>query len=913
MNAKQIRPSEDPLQVFISSRQDPNDKEVSRARSLAIKEVDSFPLTKVWAFEDAPASSEAARDRYVRSAGGAEMVIWLIGSTTTTPIVEEINACMRAQGRLLAFKLPATERDDETEALIRRVSNYATWKTVENVDDLPAHIRASLADEILRRHRDPAPVNHDLYLKQKHRESIADTKRLWATLGVPEDIAGELAEDHSVGHKLTIPTTGTLTVNAQQGSGKTLAAHRLYQAALLNRLQNHSQPLPVFLNARNISGDLKDHIEGYVREHGPVYTQKVLVIMDGLDETGRSKANQLLSQVQSYTDANRNVSAVAITRPLPGLSLTTEDYTLPECSEEEFLSIASRVAGREVRQVEIPFREYRTRLPLFATIVGAYLRQPIPKWGRTPSQMVNEMVRQALGDSLDDLGDAAEFLKTLAVASINSGESVDKALVATTTSEQARVANSRIVVEEGGRVDFTLAIFREWFAARAIVERSISFGELELNSDRWVVPLAIAINSENPNTGREIMERLASLDPGMAGLVLEEVKHSWSKEEHSESLPPGTAMELGTSIRNAMENWKDGLGSLMPALGMQAKNGSIPTLGIDVRPGWVTTSWYEGDKELAPVVQLPKDLQDRYEKHYGDWPRLTSRGIESTRVWPWSITHDELSQSLSERLKDFRLALELTVGFHEFAYDLTSYLRRNHFEARDIDTPTDLVDYVDECLREPNGDLRGSVTFGHSGYSFTVPELELFRERISELSRNGTDILVDPWPPPDKEWSPGKRGGMWFERYTEERLLQRTNAIYNGALEIYNRIVERWLPAFNKRNQMTYILPFRMNGELRLLDASKPNDRKDAVLNYWNEWVDDTVDSGVFIEMGRKERPFDDDTRKRIQAARERSIEQGKPYYSGWGVLHGYESRPATALAHEWLTRDLRALHWAGM
>ena len=30
----------------------------------------------------------------------------------------------------------------------------------------------------------------------------------------------------------------------------------------------HSQPLPVFLNARNISGDLKDQIEGYTRDQG---------------------------------------------------------------------------------------------------------------------------------------------------------------------------------------------------------------------------------------------------------------------------------------------------------------------------------------------------------------------------------------------------------------------------------------------------------------------------------------------------------------------------------------------------------------------------------------------------------------------------------------------------------------------
>ena len=908
MTDEPIRPSEDPLLVFISSRQD---EELSLPRGLAIKEVESYPGMRAWAFEDAPASSEAARARYVRNAGRADMVIWLIGSKTTTPIVEEIGACMRAQGRLLAFMLPATERDDETEALTRRVSNYATWKTIENVDDLPDHIRASLTDEILRRYRDPAPVNHDLYLRQKHRESIADTKRLWATLGVPENIAGELAEDHSVGHKLTIPTTGTLTVNARQGSGKTLAAHRLYQLALLNRLQDHFQPLPVFLNARNISGDLKNHIEGYIREHGLVYTQRVLVIIDGLDETGRSKANQLLNQAQSYTDANQHVAAVVMTRPLPGLKSAEDPFVLSECNEEEFLFIASKIAGRKVNRVEIPFREYQSRLPLFATMVGAYLRQPMPMQGRTPSQIVSEMVRRVLDDSLDNLGDTEELLKKLAVASITSGESVEKALVASKASDQARMVDTRIVVEDGGKFDFTLAIFREWFAARALVERSVSLDDIELNSDRWVIPLAIAINSENQNIGRAIMVKIASEDPGIAGLVLEEVKHNWSTEEPAESLLSGTSMKIGTSIRDAMENWKEGLGPLMPALGMLDQSGNIPTLGIDARPGWITTSWYRGEKYLAPVVRLPEGLHDLSKEHFGDWPTSTGGGIKSTRVWPWSVTYAELSQSLSKQLDAFRLALDSTEEFHEFAYDFTSYLRRGYFEARDLQSSTDVIDFIDKWLLELNRDPRSSVTFGYNEYTFTVLELELFRERVSELSRDSTDILVDPWPGPDKGWPPGRSGGLWFEIYTEERLAQRTNEMFNGALRIYNHIVERWLPAFNKGNQMRYTLPFRMRGELRLVEDPKQNDRNEAVLIHWNEWVDDTVDSGVFIEMGPKERTVDEYTRKRIQAAQKKFFEQGKPYYRGWAVLHGYEPRPPTSLAHKWLTSDLNALHWA--
>ena len=393
MTEETIRASEHPLLVFISSRQD---EELSRARTLAIDEVANYPGMRVWAFEDAPASPEQARDRYISNAGRADLVIWLIGSTTTTPIVEEISACMRAQGRLLAFKLPATERDDETETLIKKVSGYATWSEVRDEANLSDHIHVALTDEMLRRARDPAPVNHDLYLKKKHRESVAETKRLWTTLGVPDEIAGELADDHPIGHKLPLPSSGTLTVTAQQGSGKTLAAQRLYQQALVNRLQDHFQPFPILLNARNISGNLKDQIEGGTQEHGTVYTQRVLVIIDGLDETGRHKGNQIIDQVQSYTDANQDAAAVVMTRPLPGLKLDPNSTTLPECSDEEFLSLTSTMAGRPVDYFEIPYRISSSKIPLFAVIAGLHLRNYGNSSRSTPSQMVSLLVQRIL-------------------------------------------------------------------------------------------------------------------------------------------------------------------------------------------------------------------------------------------------------------------------------------------------------------------------------------------------------------------------------------------------------------------------------------------------------------------------------------------------------------------------------------
>ena len=75
--------------MFISSRQD---TEMNPARAVAFDTVYKYPGMRCWAFENAPASSEQAREKYLRNAGEADFVIWLIGSTTTLPAVEEIEA-----------------------------------------------------------------------------------------------------------------------------------------------------------------------------------------------------------------------------------------------------------------------------------------------------------------------------------------------------------------------------------------------------------------------------------------------------------------------------------------------------------------------------------------------------------------------------------------------------------------------------------------------------------------------------------------------------------------------------------------------------------------------------------------------------------------------------------------------------
>ena len=905
MTDESIRSSEDPLSVFISSMQD---DELSRARALAIETVGSYSGMKVWAFEDAPASSEAARDRYIRNAGSADLVIWLIGSTTSDPVVEEVDACLAAGGRPLPFLLPAQHRDSQTEELIRRVQKVVTWRKVEDIERLPEHIRTALSDEIARRVRNPVPWNHDLYLDQKYQESIADTKRLWTTFRVPDDVAESLAKDESIGNRIEPPSSGIVIVKASQGSGKTLAAHRLYQRLLTRRRRDHLQPIPVFIDARSVGGSLKDHIENAVGNQGNVHTQPLLVIIDSLDEIGRYEASHMLRSIESITDANYDVAAVVMTRSIPGLKDVGNRTALPECSDDEFLTIASRIAGRAINANEIPYRISKTRNPLFAVIVGTHLRIVGSSLGATLSQMVNLLVQRILEESDDFPEETAELLKKLGVATITTGEPAPKSTVDLRESAHQRMAGSRLVIEQDGKIDFALAIFREWFAAKALAERTTSLDDIDLASDRWVVPLALAINSDTPNLSNEIMETLSSKDPGIAGLVLEEVGNSWSTEKPSGNLPPGTALEIGRSIREAMINWKDGLSSLMTAIWTVTPDGSIPTLAVDKGPRMATMMWYRGEKELEPVIEIPRDWEIFSYEIGRDWHPRTSTVIENTKVWPWAITQKDLSRSLSEQLETMRFALDSTIGFYEFVAEFAGHLPRHISSTPNAPKINEIVDYIERWITSPGRGPKDRIAIGWRSYTLT--EMELIRDKLLELSQVMGDSLTEPWPGEDKPWPEGRTSVLWFELYTQERLIERTNAIFEGALRVYNDIVDRWLPAFNKRHQMSYMLPLRLEGLLSLRGSPERHEWGDATLVWWPRLVNTHSESGVFFEFGSEEQLFGKDTKERLESAKQDFLARGVGFGYSYGNLPGNDPRPAAKLAQEWLSSDLRDLGW---
>ena len=404
------------------------------------------------------------------------------------------------------------------------------------------------------------------------------------------------------------------------------------------------------------------------------------------------------------------------------------------------------------------------------------------------------------------------------------------------------------------------------------------------------------------------METISTKDPGIAGLVLEEVKHNWSMEDPSENPPDGTAIELGHQILQAMSNWKEGLGPLMTAVGPTSPDGDISTLSVEKGERMVTTRWYRGKEQMDPVVDiLPR--WDPYSYHeYMDWYPWRSTVIEHTRVWPWTITQETLSSSLSELLKTYTFALDSTIGIREFAAEFAETIPTYLFSTSRVPKIHELTNWICEWITEPGRRPQDSIRFGQ--HIYTVKELELIRATLSELPRNEDDTISELWPGQDKPWPEGRTGVWWYELYTERQLLERTKAIFDGSLRIYNNIVERWFPAFNKRHQMSCMLPLRIEGILNLRSTSDRRELSDASLEWWPRLTNSNAESGVFFELGSENQVSEADTREKLQAAKNEFLLHRGRFDHTSQLLPGNDPRPATKLAHDWLDDDLRTLCW---
>ena len=161
-------------------------------------------------------------------------------------------------------------------------------------------------------------------------------------------------------------------------------------------------PYRFFFDAQELREPLHECIDtksvGLVRP----FQQRILIILDSLDEVGVSRANDLLAQTHCYVDANPKSTAVVTTKPLPGLRLIDYHIRMPVLSDEGALSLISRIAGRHVTLGEMygwpESMRNAAKRPLFAVMIGAELRRRPELHTTRPVQLIDRLAQQVVDE-----------------------------------------------------------------------------------------------------------------------------------------------------------------------------------------------------------------------------------------------------------------------------------------------------------------------------------------------------------------------------------------------------------------------------------------------------------------------------------------------------------------------------------
>ena len=447
----------------------------------------------------------------------------------------------------------------------------------------------------------------------------------------------------------------------------------------------------------------------------------------------------------------------------------------------------------------------------------------------------------------------------------------------------APLLRSRLVVERSGALSFPLVILAQWFAARDLEEGGTDVAALALDEERlraWATPLAMCVSEASEDNVARLMRPIARERPAVASQVMFDAFVEWGPNAPDRPLP--SWRNLGERIREAMETWSAGLGPLAGLVAPVHPDGSLRGLGVRVSGSGACISWARG-QSMTGVVELP-DGSERS----NDWLGFEVRHrFHRDHGWAWHWTLDQLRGRV-ERLLEHRSLPEIEALRREFRWRAALSLIGREGSSSTVGIPWSLLQ---KRLREYP--LTGTYSSGLDTF-----EVERVRDVLERwMATNLGKELHPPWAGPDDPAGP-----MVWSGYSAATLLARTRQVFAAALVAYFEVVGSWLSAFQKDLELCQKRPFKLVGMVEPHDGS---DRHDVPgICYYLEPNPGGPDFLVDLKIG------DADACRRFGRHANQVLEQRGIGFTS-AVLHVFDLDSAEALAHSWLLRDLRDVHWA--
>ena len=733
------------------------------------------------------------------------------------------------------------------------------------------------------------------WLNDLARESRARCITRWQAIGLSRAEANALLNDPSVGllRPEWSPTEERpfVLLLGEMGIGKSLIAERLLQAEIEKARGEEGGRLPVYLDARRAAGRLQDAIKESLKDFGDPKLQDVIVIVDGADEVGTGLAGQLLNETRIIVEKWPRMRVVITSRSIPTLKEVEESTIIPVLSDTEVETLISRIAGSPFLShfVETESLKDAIRRPLFAILFGVSLKNRKETKPHSKGELLSNLVTQSLQQVKADLSNTEHLLQRLAVLSIDRSTSPVPIGEVGTSTEIQPLLESRLVIENGGALSFPLPILTQWFAAQSLVTGSFSvdgFINDPERIERWKYAFIIFVSIFGHDKVSEVLSPLAETNPSMTAEIVDEGLVGWGRDKGF--LPP-SFLECGERIRTAMQSWVKGIGPLAPFISPACEDGTLPPLGVQIDGELVTTSWYSGNSETSEVVKLPAPW-DGWRTN--DWMGLRSARAGHQPAWAWRWTLEELVSRLSGLLKRRGIPLEDGPLTREVLWEeaLTITGRSSLYY-----DPISLDEVENRVSQFSDNTLLMGYPSRHG-----VP-IDRFRSKLKYLRQAGETEIADPWPIPDRAG-----GSRVSDQYSTSQKIARTKAVFEGALEAYQKIVEAWFPKFAPRLQTAVLLPVRV-----IVSVGETSDGSPTVSWYF-EVLPRGSQNSVEIHPSERSRNIHlllQDLTKKIDHLRPEASEfLSASIHSELSDI--FSITPTTELVYRWLWNDLERVGW---
>lgn len=758
------------------------------------------------------------------------------------------------------------------------------------------------------------------HLEDLNRQSIARCIDRWQAVGVSRLMAVRLANDPAVGNRKSIlkphAEKPLLLLIAELGMGKSLFAERLFQEAVAEATQNPNAPIPVYLKARECVGQLQAAIDKATSDLGNVRRHGSIIVIDGADEIGIGRATDLLSEARVAVNAWHTTKIIIASRPLPSFKGVEEVVHMPPLSVKQSNAIIRKLAGRKYSGWGLPesIKDAVTR-PLFAVLLGIYLRTENSGTPRSIGELLSHLVETSLGRVNADRASASQLLQRLAAMSMDRAGAFVPAVEIASKAELQPLLESRLVIEQQKTIGFPLPILAEWFAAHSLAAGLPSANDLTKDTQRleqWFYPLVIFVSTFSHDQVSMLLPRIIEQHPILASQIVHEgiVDHSLAKDV---SLPP--LVECGKRLRQSMQAWADSIKPLNSLIAPTDATGSLLPLGISVKGQWIDIAWYSGKEKVDEVVNLPRNINFLSTETH-DWDYIEGTQAGHQPAWFWRYSFDKLVHELSSLLQQRALPVHEGPLLQEAAWQCALALTQLE---NWIPSPIPLSK-IEEILHKVPQDV-GILRSYNKQYN-----LKQFRSYIENLRRSGETEIRYPWPSRDIDideirnksdkqslYLYGQGKWSYDERYlgySDEQLFARTKAVYTGAIESYQYLVNLWFPNFLPRLQTALILPARLE-----VLVNRPDTKGHYLNKYWKvlPYGNQSVVELRFRETDLTDEEVDQvlqDMRQQHHVLRPQVDKWIHPSFERTSFTDILLEAPVTHIVYKWLWGDLRRVSW---